>query len=62
MDDVSIFYGRLVCFVVIRYISPHFGILYQEKSGNPGPGGVVCLVVSLPSAELWVVRSNPARV
>jgi hypothetical protein len=23
-------------FVVIWYISPRFGILYQEKSGNPG--------------------------
>jgi hypothetical protein len=30
-----IFYGHLVKFVVIRYISPRFGILYQEKSGNP---------------------------
>jgi CRISPR/Cas system CSM-associated protein Csm4 (group 5 of RAMP superfamily) len=24
--------------VVIWYIFPHFGILYQEKSGNPGGG------------------------
>jgi hypothetical protein len=23
-------------FVVIWYIFPHFGILYQDKSGNPG--------------------------
>jgi hypothetical protein len=23
-------------FVVIWYISPRFGMLYQEKSGNPG--------------------------
>jgi hypothetical protein len=30
-----IFYGRLVYFVVIWYIFPHFGIYYQEKSGNP---------------------------
>jgi hypothetical protein len=32
----DIFYGHLVCFLVIWYIFPHFGILYQEKSGNPG--------------------------
>jgi hypothetical protein len=25
----------LVYFVVIWYIFPHFGMLYQEKSGNP---------------------------
>jgi hypothetical protein len=30
------FYGHLVQFVVIWYIFPNFGILYQEKSGNPG--------------------------
>jgi hypothetical protein len=28
-------YGHLVYFVVIWYNSPRFGILYQEKSGNP---------------------------
>jgi hypothetical protein len=49
MEDVSIFYGHLVYlrpfdifygysvyFVVILYICPHVGILYKEKSGNPG--------------------------
>jgi hypothetical protein len=30
-----IFYGHLVQFVVIWYIFPRFGILYQEKSGDP---------------------------
>jgi hypothetical protein len=29
------FHGHLVYFVVIWYIFPRFGILYQEKSGNP---------------------------
>jgi hypothetical protein len=33
---LEIFYGHLVYFVVIWYIFPRFGILYQEKSGNPG--------------------------
>jgi hypothetical protein len=32
------FYDHLVLFVVILYIFPRVGILYQEKSGNPGPG------------------------
>jgi hypothetical protein len=48
MGDVGIFYGHLVYFraleifychlvyfVVIWYIFPRFGMLYQEKSGNP---------------------------
>jgi hypothetical protein len=26
----------LLYFVVVWYISPRLGILYQEKSGNPG--------------------------
>jgi hypothetical protein len=33
---LEIFYGHLVYFVVIWYIFPRFGILEQEKSGNPG--------------------------
>jgi hypothetical protein len=49
VEDVGIFYGHfenypaiwyfcvhLVHFVAIWYIFPRFGILYQEKSGNPG--------------------------
>jgi hypothetical protein len=31
------FYGHLVNFMVIWYTLPSFGVLYQEKSGNPGP-------------------------
>jgi hypothetical protein len=29
------FYGHLVYFVAIWYIFYRFGMLYQEKSGNP---------------------------
>jgi hypothetical protein len=29
------FYGHLVYFVAIWYIFPRFGILDQEKTGNP---------------------------
>jgi hypothetical protein len=31
----DIFYGHLVYLVVIGYSFPRFGILHQEKSGNP---------------------------
>jgi hypothetical protein len=34
----DIFYGHLVHFVVICIFSTVFGILYREKSGNPGNG------------------------
>jgi hypothetical protein len=30
------FFGHLVYFVFIWYIFPRFGILYKDKSGNPG--------------------------
>jgi hypothetical protein len=33
--DIWSIYGQLVYVVVIWYIFPHFGMLYQEKSGNP---------------------------
>jgi hypothetical protein len=46
MEDVGVFglfYGHfvyilafLVYFMVMRYILPRFGMLYQLKSGNPG--------------------------
>jgi hypothetical protein len=32
----GIFYGHLVYFVVFLVYFSHFGILYEEKSGNPG--------------------------
>jgi hypothetical protein len=35
LRPLEIFYGHLVYFVVVWYIFPSFGILYQEKSGNP---------------------------
>jgi hypothetical protein len=34
----EIFYGHFIYFVVIWYIFPCFGILDQEKSGNPALG------------------------
>jgi hypothetical protein len=36
LRPLEIFYGHLVYFVVIVYNFPRFGILDQEKSGNPG--------------------------
>jgi hypothetical protein len=38
----EVFYGHLVYFVVIWYISPRFGMLYHEKTGNPGLACLVC--------------------
>jgi hypothetical protein len=35
----GICYEHLVHFVFIWYFFPGFGIMYQEKSGNPGLGG-----------------------
>jgi hypothetical protein len=35
LRPLKIVYGHLVYLVVIWYIFPRFGILYQEKSGNP---------------------------
>jgi hypothetical protein len=29
------FSGHIVHFLAFWYIFPHFGMLYQEKSGNP---------------------------
>jgi hypothetical protein len=31
-----VFYGHSVPFMIIWYIFPRFGILFQDKSGNPG--------------------------
>jgi hypothetical protein len=39
LRPLEIFYGHLVHFVVIWYNFPRFGILDQEKSGNPGRNG-----------------------
>jgi hypothetical protein len=36
LGTFEIFYSHLVYFVVIWYIFPRFGILDEEKSGNPG--------------------------
>jgi hypothetical protein len=40
MEDVGLFYSYLVYFTVIYFVVilvyfPSFGMLYQEKSGNP---------------------------
>jgi hypothetical protein len=46
-EDFGIFYAQLVHFVLIRYILSGFGIMYQEKSGNP---------VLHPSDQWWKVQ------
>jgi hypothetical protein len=37
LQTFGIFYDHLVHFVFIWYIFSGFGIMYQEKSGNPAP-------------------------
>jgi hypothetical protein len=59
MDNAGIFYGHLEYFtllwyilwlfgnvVVIRHIFPCFGLLCQEKSGNPGQHSILVISVS----------------
>jgi hypothetical protein len=36
LRQLKIFYGHLIYFVLTGYNFPRFGILDQEKSGNPG--------------------------
>jgi hypothetical protein len=46
LRPLEIVYGHLVCFVVIWYLFPRFGILDQGKSSNPGKkllGTYLCL-------------------
>jgi hypothetical protein len=40
----GIFYGHLVRFVFIWYTFSRFGIMYQEKSGNPGYDNYFALI------------------
>jgi hypothetical protein len=35
LRPLDIFYGHLVYFMVILFISPRFGVLHKEKSGSP---------------------------
>jgi hypothetical protein len=44
LRPLQIFYGHLVYLVVIWYIFPRFGILDQEKSGNPDPNTTPVLI------------------
>jgi hypothetical protein len=44
LRQLKIFYDHLIYFAVIPYISPRFGILYQEKSGNPGSRTIAAIL------------------
>jgi hypothetical protein len=39
LETIGIFNDYLAHFVFILYMFPGFGIMYQEKSGNPAPEG-----------------------
>jgi hypothetical protein len=47
LRPLKIFSGHLIYFVAIWYIFPRFGILDQEKSGNPGLTTIRSLVNKL---------------
>jgi hypothetical protein len=49
---LEIFYGHLVYLVVIWYIFHRFGILYQEKSGNPALRSVYTRTVIFVSRDV----------
>jgi hypothetical protein len=55
---LDIFYGHLVYFVVIWYIFPRFGILDQEKSGNPGEASLRCSYTSLTKVKRMGPKST----
>jgi hypothetical protein len=46
LQTFGICYDHLVHFVLIWYIFPGFGIMFQEKSGNPG--------LTRPSPIVWL--------
>jgi hypothetical protein len=48
----GLFYAHLVHFVVIWYILPSFGMLYREKSGNPGSKFSFDLPVVISASQL----------
>jgi hypothetical protein len=47
-------YGHLVHFVYIWYIFSSFGIMYQEKSGNPGRP--ICSAEQTPLTHIETIR------
>jgi hypothetical protein len=74
MEDVGIFYGHLVHFMVFCYILwtfgmirgnlvyfSRFGILYQETSGNPGWSPFVPAHLICPIRFRHAVDVAPAR-
>jgi hypothetical protein len=56
------FYGHLIYFVVIWYISRRSGILYQEKSGNPALELFLCIRARLADECLLMIRRKPTAI
>jgi hypothetical protein len=54
----EIYYCHLVYFVVVWYIFPRFGILYEEKSGNPGQVCVLASNLIFYSGSYFCRKSN----
>jgi hypothetical protein len=64
MEDVGtfywpfgIFFGLLVCFMAVWYICwsfSRFGMLYQEKSGNPVPFLLIVTFAQVKAIQLLI--------
>jgi hypothetical protein len=57
----GIFCGQLVYFMVIWYIFSRFGMLYQEKSGNPDVDSWVIQTASKSTNIKKCIRSSVTR-
>jgi hypothetical protein len=53
LPTFGIFYDHLVHIVLIWYISSVFGIMHQEKSGNPDRKQTVSMRVNQRSFIIW---------
>jgi hypothetical protein len=58
---LEIFYGRLVYFVAIWFIYPRFGILDQEKSGNPAFKNIGLSTCRQNVQEYWIIDMQAER-
>jgi hypothetical protein len=60
LRPLELFYGHLVYFVLIWYIFPRFGILDQEKSGNPAPESENYIQKLLPTyiCNMWLTHQG----
>jgi hypothetical protein len=54
----GIFYDNFLHFVFIWYIFSGFGMLYQEKSGNPGMPSIVAMEKPLDILKKLITKTE----